>query len=149
MPPEDLVHQLIYVSAAREPFSAPALALLLLKARENNRRLGVSGLLVHKDGSFFQVLEGNKDVVESLFALISRDKRHDRSVVLVRGSAPRAFSQWSMGFVAAEDVTRMPGFVDFFKTGLNGDVDEQKATRARSMALAFREGRFRQFVDGR
>lgn len=147
---EPVIHQLIYVSAATAPFSGPDLATLLLKARENNRRLGVSGLLVHKSGSFFQVLEGPEGVVESLFERISADARHERTVVLLRGPVLRAsFAEWTMGFVEGErsEVDRIPGFNDFFRKGFASAHASEGASSARDLALAFRDGRFRQFVD--
>ena len=73
--PTQAVHELIYVSAAVTPMDQQELAALLLKARANNKRLDVSGILVHHEGSFLQVLEGDPTVVEPLFARIQRDKR--------------------------------------------------------------------------
>lgn len=146
------VHQLIYVSAAKVSFSDADLASLLLKARENNRRLGVSGLLIHRSGSFFQVLEGGEDVVENLFRRIERDRRHERVVVLHRASqsAP-TFGQWSIGFVAGEraEVERIPGFNDFFHSGFTKSSLKDAASQAAALAKAFRDGRFHQFVEGR
>jgi len=146
------VHQLIYVSAAKVSFSEAELASLLLKARENNRRLGVSGLLIHESGSFFQVLEGGEPVVETLFQRIERDRRHERVVVLHRGSRPAAsFGDWSMGFVAGDrdELKRVPGFNDFFHSGFSNTNVLNAGTQAVTLAMAFREGRFHQFVDGR
>ena len=146
------VHQLIYISAAKVNFSEADLASLLLKARENNRRLGVSGLLIHQSGSFFQVLEGGKAIVENLFERIARDRRHERVVVLGRGERPApTFGEWSMGFVAGdrEELKRVPGFNDFFHSGFGKTNLVEAGTQAQTLALAFREGRFHQFVDGR
>jgi len=150
--PEPKVHQLIYVSAASVQFGEVDLASLLFKARENNRRLGVSGLLIHHSGSFFQVLEGNQAVVETLFERIGRDRRHERVLVLRRGAvASAAFGDWSMGFVAGErpDFQRIPGFNDFFRQGLRNANLVEVGAQAATLALAFRAGRFRQLVNDR
>jgi len=128
------------------------LTALLFKARENNRRLGVSGLLIHDAGSFFQFLEGDEKVVETLFERIGRDTRHGRVHVLDRGSVERvSFDGWSMGFVEGNrtDVQGIPGFSDFLRQGPLDPKLRDVPSRARILALAFREGRFRQFVDGR
>lgn len=146
------VHQLIYVSAAKVTFGEADLASLLLKARENNRRLGVSGLLIHHSGSFFQVLEGGESTVENLFHLIERDRRHERVVVLRREHVQAAtFAEWSMGFVAGDrdELARVPGFNDFFRSGFSEIQLTDAGTQAVTLARAFRDGRFRQFVDGR
>jgi hypothetical protein len=144
--------QLIYVSAATAPFTEQELARLLLRARANNQRLDVSGLLIHHAGSFFQVLEGGPDTVETLYERIAIDKRHTRVFLLARSMVPqRAFGDWSMGFVAGADqqLKDLPGFNDFLRRGFDASQATDRASRAKDLALAFRSGRFRQFVDGR
>jgi hypothetical protein len=144
--------QLIYVSAATAPFSEQELASLLLRARANNQRLNVSGLLIHHAGSFFQVLEGGPDTVDTLYERIVLDKRHTRVLTLVRGLIPqRAFGDWSMGFVEGGrgQLKDLPGFNDFFRRGFDLARASDGASRAKDLALAFRSGRFRQLVDGR
>lgn len=144
--------QLIYVSAARAPFTEQELGSLLLKARANNQRLGVSGLLIHHAGSFFQVLEGGPDTVQTLYERIALDKRHTRVLPLVRGLVPqRTFGDWSMGFVAGSHprLKDLPGFNDFLRRGFDVGHTADGASRAKDLALAFRSGRFRQLVDGR
>lgn len=92
--------QLVYVSAARELFSPADLAALLAKARANNSRLGVTGMLVYHDGNFMQVLEGEREVVRSLAARIELDPRHRNFIALrQREVTEREFGEWSMGFV--------------------------------------------------
>lgn len=143
------VHELIYVSAAVAPMHEQELASLLLKARANNKRLAVSGILVHHEGSFLQVLEGDPTVVESLFAQIGRDKRHHRTLVLRRGSsAQRTFGDWSMGFVETNPriIESLPGFNDFFRRGLQLTQVSSDPGRVKQLIDAFREGRFRQHV---
>jgi hypothetical protein len=145
------IHQLIYISAAKAEFSEAALTRLLLRARENNRKLGVSGLLIHHSGSFFQVLEGSEVIVEALFDRIGRDPRHHRVAVLKRSSVPSAvFGEWSMGFVGGGQPAfdRIPGYNDFFRRGLANTNLVESGAQAAALALAFREGRFRQLVTG-
>jgi Sensors of blue-light using FAD len=144
--------QLIYVSAAAVPFTEQDLGSLLLRARVNNQRLNVSGLLIHHEGSFFQVLEGGPDSVNTLYERIARDKRHTRVLSLARGLVPhRTFGDWSMGFVAGvqAQLTTLPGFNDFLRSGVDLAHAADRASRAKDLALAFRSGRFRQFVEGR
>ena len=110
------MYYIIYVSAAVEPFSKPQLLELLKNARDKNRRLGVTGLLLYKDGDFIQLLEGERSAVQALFSTISKDSRHAGTIVLVEGEAgQRLFSDWSMGFrdLSDPDVQATPGFSQF------------------------------------
>ncbi|HKO50089.1 MAG TPA: BLUF domain-containing protein [Polyangiaceae bacterium] len=139
------MYQVIYSSAATTPFSDAELASLLLRARTNNLRLGVSGLLLHHAGSFLQVLEGDRAVLERLFATIRLDRRHNRVVKLLeREVAERHFADWKMGFVSMGNLVQaLPGFSDY----LRHRGDASKAADAADRVLsAFRSGRFRSHV---
>ena len=98
--------EVIYASAEVQPFTATALAELLAKARKNNHALGVSGMLLHHNGSFLQVLEGPEPIVDALFTKIGKDPRHARMMIVKRRSiSQRAFGEWSMGFVLPTPAT--------------------------------------------
>jgi len=68
-----------YVSSETQDFSPDALIALLTEAREANAKRAVTGLLLYREGSFYQVLEGAEADVMSTFNGIERDPRHVRS----------------------------------------------------------------------
>ena len=108
--------QLVYVSAAAVEFTDEDLYRLLSVARENNEKLDVTGVLLFKDNTFFQVLEGDPEVVQALYDKIELDPRHNNVLLLASRSIDlRNFGQWSMGFMQdQQDIAELPGFVDFF-----------------------------------
>ena len=59
--------RLIYVSTARELMDKDALLGILAKAREKNARLGITGMLLYKDGNFLQLLEGEETIVRGIY----------------------------------------------------------------------------------
>ena len=88
--------QLVYSS---RPFGYDDLTLtgILLQARENNARNGITGALICRGDLFVQMLEGPRDVVTSTFARIARDERHaDVVKLLCRDIDKRLFPEWSM-----------------------------------------------------
>ena len=108
----------VYVSIAVRPFSSEELAALLFKSRERNRRVGITGMLLYKDGCFMQAFEGEKAQVRMLHQRIVGDPRHRNMVVLSDGSVEsRDFSDWTMGFKHLDDsdVQRQPGFSEMLK----------------------------------
>jgi len=112
---------LVYASSAAELFSQTELLELLAKARENNTRLGVSGMLLYKGGNFMQVLEGEEQTVRALYTKISHDQRHRGLLALLQGEqAERQFPDWSMGFhnLDGEEALAIPGYSDFLNTSL-------------------------------
>jgi Sensors of blue-light using FAD len=59
-----------------KPFSTEELTDLLRKSRDNNAALGITGMLLYKDGNFMQVLEGDEERVRALATKVSQDRRH-------------------------------------------------------------------------
>ncbi len=143
------IHQLVYISAAKHEFSEEELQDLLVKARDNNQKLGISGMLLFHQGSFIQALEGPKKDVESLYEKIGEDQRHTETKVLFRGDLDeRDFDGWSMGFYRSNQSSQenLEGFHRFLKTGFRREVKENKSL-ARKALLQFREGNWRQSVE--
>ena len=93
----DDLYRVAYVSRAIRALDWPALDALLVRAQANNRRDGISGLLVYDAGSFLQVFEGPTDAVEALIRRIEKDSRHTDIVVLSAGPIEeRYFEGWGM-----------------------------------------------------
>lgn len=118
------MYQLIYVSSARELLSKEELLSILKKSRESNLRLGITGLLLYKEGNIMQLLEGDKALVDRVFARVSEDDRHFNVITLFRGEVPqREFPDWSMGYhdLMSTEVRQTPGFNEFLNTPLSAD----------------------------
>lgn len=143
-----LIH-LIYASAASEAFTPDALVALLEKARAKNGALGVTGMLLHIDGSFFQVLEGEATTVDRLYEQIKSDARHAKVTLIIREPlARRAFGDWTMGHgeVTRPELASVPGLNDFFgERPCFTDIDPGRASK---LLAAFAAGRWRTQISG-
>lgn len=121
--------RLIYVSTAKELLNTDDLVKILSKAKEKNSRLGVTGMLLYKDGNFMQLLEGDEKIVRDLYETIRLDVRHhDAMVLLDEPAEDRLFSDWSMGFKDLSDpeLETLPGYAPFrnltlSKSGVGSD----------------------------
>ena len=81
---------------------------------------------------FTLVLEGDLEVIESLYDVIESDRRHADTRVLLREDAEvRAFGDWTMGFVQAdrEMLASVAGLNDFLQSQRGAALipDEQTA----------------------
>ena len=56
-------YQIMYSSQASAPMTVAGLEQILADARTGNQARDVTGALVYVDGVFFQILEGEKDVL--------------------------------------------------------------------------------------
>ncbi|SDQ62381.1 Sensors of blue-light using FAD [Curtobacterium sp. UNCCL20] len=107
---------IVYMSRAATPFDDAALAELLREARLRNEALGVSGILLAKDGRFMQLLEGPAFSVDDRFSVIAKDPRHGEVKSLIREDIERRrFDGWSMAYRSLDDadVSAEEGFSPF------------------------------------
>ena len=148
--PNTNLFEYIYASAATQEVATRDLMELLRRARENNTRLIITGMLLHHEGSFIQILEGPENSVQSLFEIISRDERHTNILLLSKRMVEeRSFGDWGMGFADTGCLGRedLEGFCDLLLSSATALKMEQQADRAHQVLLKFREGRYHQHVD--
>jgi hypothetical protein len=102
--------QLVYISrstfASTENFRGaiePNAGQMLIQARTNNRKTGLTGALCYGDGCFMQCLEGEEAPLNNLLSKLKVDPRHNHFTVLwQKPIKTRSFERWEMKFVALE-----------------------------------------------
>lgn len=73
---------------------------ILATARSFNQRHQIFGVLYYADGYYFQCLEGEQHIVETLFNRIKQDQRHtDVLLFPITEISSSHFAQWSMKYV--------------------------------------------------
>lgn len=93
----------VYTSSAARGITDALLERLLVDARRKNEELGVTGVLLFHDGSFFQYFEGPPPAVEEVYERIRNSQLHRGIIELMRRPIEqRCFGNWLMGF------TRVP-----------------------------------------
>ena len=141
MPVEDHLYRLCYASTQTAPMRAAELIELLQTARERNLANGITGVLLHRQDSFMQVIEGKEGAVRELYEKIKRDPRHQRVEVL--GENPveeREFSDWQMGFVELDevDVSMLPGFSNFLNQTDDSRTVLRRLSQTRRLMMLFK-----------
>jgi hypothetical protein len=127
--------RIVYVSHEVRPLSTADLDALLEVSRRNNALLGVTGMLLYRDGDFMQVLEGEEDAVREIYRSIVADRRHSGILVLDDTPVPdREFAGWWMGFRRLESSDIPPGFIDFF----DREIDPETVARGGDAILFLR-----------
>jgi hypothetical protein len=138
---EDLVFYLVYVSSAVRSFSTDDLRALLATSRKNNAELGITGMLLYKEGNFMQVLEGDEGPVHGLYEKIATDPRHTGEITLKQGFVEeRQFPAWSMGFrdLDSPETRAIPGYSEFLSTPLTDKELSGDPSRAQKLLLTFK-----------
>jgi len=110
--------QLAYESTASDSMTEDDLQEILRKARSNNDELDITGLLLHAQGQFFQVLEGPESAVRDLYATIQGDPRHtDVETLHASRVSERTFPEWKMALANLAVVAGEEGVSPFLQTG--------------------------------
>ena len=92
-------HCIVYLSSSVGLFQQEDLLAVLHQRREHNSESGITGVLLYVNGSIIQVLEGKKEVIESLYQRVEQDRRHTGVTKIVNCAiTQRLFANWTMGY---------------------------------------------------
>jgi hypothetical protein len=100
------LYNLVYCSRAAVEVDDAAVARIIATSQRRNPAWGITGLLVFGSGIFFQWLEGPREQVLKLMALLKTDSRHDNVVPLSESEEvrERMFPDWAMELVTADHI---------------------------------------------
>jgi methanogenic corrinoid protein MtbC1 len=121
------IASLTYKSTATSAPGSADLQALVGKARKRNRSLGITGMLLFEDGCFLQTLEGPPDKLDTLWASIKRDTRHDHIEVLSEHIVPtRLFSDCDLLLFSrlCDAPTGIPSLTKPMPEAVSGYVDQ-------------------------
>ena len=130
-----------YVSTETGDLGSDGMVELLTEAQRINTSRDITGLLLHRERSFYQVLEGSEDMVRQTFDSIAKDERHTGIDVLFEGEVnEREFPNWQMGFLNLDgvDIERLKGYSDFLSREDNPKDFLENLSRGKRLALMFR-----------
>jgi|TARA_B110000881_G_C18461601_1_gene456502 hypothetical protein len=104
--------------------------------------MGVSGLLLYDGyGTFLQAIEGDSDILKSLYEKIKNDKRHTRVNLLGETEiTKRSFPDWRMGYknLDLSPAMELEGYSDFLEHTDRNEYIEQKPNFAIELLQHFR-----------
>jgi hypothetical protein len=130
---------LVYVSTAKRLMNDQELLDILIKSRSENNAHSITGMLLYSQGTFIQVLEGEKENVDRIFKKIELDTRHKNVIKLINGLIKeRNFPGWSMAFasVNSEILQSFEGFLDPKDPSFLGSNNDTTTTMLRIFAQA-------------
>ncbi len=137
----DQLYTLGYASTETNRLGTADLLELLNGAREFNQKHNITGILLHREDSFMQVIEGRKEDVLALYERIRKDPRHHRVETLFEDQIEeREFSDWQMGFIELDgvDMSLLPGFSSFLVEEDTPRTLLERLSRTKRLLLLFR-----------
>lgn len=136
-----MVFQLVYYSRSVKLMQQTELLDLLETARLFNQLHGITGMLLYKDKSFLQLLEGSQEDVLGLYKKICHDRRHFEVSSLMQHTVQRrTFDAWSMGFQNLDVLDSQPiqGYSPFMSPHFKLGAFSESADKAVALLKFFR-----------
>jgi len=119
-----------YVSTANRDLNHDEVTELLdlTEIRNNNR--GVNGLLIYSEGNFFEVIEGEKNMIMDLFEDIKEDPRHRNIMMVFKKEIDKPlFDDKEAGFISKNTKHRQMNVENFLYYIKDLDESAQKAVK--------------------
>ena len=114
-------HCIVYFSTWKEPFQEQDLVATLERSRQNNAVDDITSVTLYVRGNIIQVLEGQQEAVEALYARIEQDHQHTNvSKVLSRPIQKRLFAGSALAY---ETITTRQ--LEELKTVVDLDTSEE------------------------
>lgn len=102
------MYELIYLSKASTDINQSKIEDILSSSREFNAQNNLSGCLIYHNSQFLQLLEGQKEIVISLYEKIIKDNRHTNvKLVYESNITTRSFPEWKMAFIDLNNHTEI------------------------------------------
>ncbi len=116
---DEALFSLLYISELATG-GAPEVDQICRQSGVNNRRDGITGVLVFDGQAFCQFVEGAEPAVTALADRLERDPRHRKMRVLHFGRTPwaRRFTSWRLGYAYSAD----PAAIARIAASLGGDA---------------------------
>ena len=112
-----MLKTICYTSNPKRKFTILELESLYDSSKRRNDRLHISGVLVMDDNLFFQILEGEENIVDGLYQKIKDDPRHKNiNEVLNFYIKEKTFNEFGVGYSVVQNVDALYAFhqyVDF------------------------------------
>jgi len=93
------LYRLVYTSVRKQSCDEDCIKDILASCIKNNNALNVTGILIHTNDRFLQILEGSYENVSTLYNRIKDDPRHGASNMrFCEAVNERHFTNWHMAY---------------------------------------------------
>ena len=123
------LHSICYVSTVSDYLDSNGMANLFNEIISKNNAIGITGLLLHSDGNFMQIMEGQKNLVVSLYESIKNDPRHHHMIeILSQPIEHRIYENYQTGFSIVNTekaIFKLKLYVNWLEKNFEGVIKTQ------------------------
>lgn len=95
---------------------------LFYETRQNNNKQEIKGVLIYRDTLFFQILEGERVIVNSIYQSIKQDYRHGSIKELFNSEIDTySFADFGIGYSTINTLDALYGFQEYLNKNDGSD----------------------------
>ncbi|MDG1730637.1 MAG: BLUF domain-containing protein [Algibacter sp.] len=111
-----MIKTICYISDSSEYESIDKLKTLYLKAKANNLKHNITGILIYKNQNFLQVLEGEETIIYETYKRIENDSRHKNIIKVINTTIEqRIFEDYNFGFTVIDNKQGLTNLYDYLE----------------------------------
>jgi hypothetical protein len=109
-----MLKTICYTSDVNKTLNLLAFEALFNQTQLKNDSHNITGFLVKRNGMFFQVLEGNPIIIDTVYEDIKKDRRHSNITEFLNTSIPQlSFKTFDIGYSVIKDVDTLYSLQQF------------------------------------
>jgi hypothetical protein len=117
-----MLKTICYISSSNVNESINNIKNIYKKAKENNLKNNISGILIFHKGNFLQVLEGKTENVNTTFNKIKNDTRHNNIIKVININIDeRIFEDYNFGFTIVKTSSEFKELNEYLNWLKNAD----------------------------
>lgn len=117
-----MLKTICYISSSSAYEAIEDIKHIYKKAKANNLKNSISGILIFHNGNFLQVLEGKQEKVDSTFDKIKFDTRHNNIIKVINiNIEERIFEDYNFGFTIVKSSNEFKELTDYLNWLKNAD----------------------------
>ncbi|WP_203255877.1 BLUF domain-containing protein [Hyunsoonleella ulvae] len=117
-----MLKTICYVSSCSITESIDSIKSIYNKAKANNLKHHISGILIFHKGNFLQILEGRAEQVDTTFNKIKNDTRHSNIIKVINTNIEeRIFEDYNFGFTVVKTSTEFKELNEYLNWLKNAD----------------------------
>ncbi|MFD1615447.1 BLUF domain-containing protein [Gelatiniphilus marinus] len=110
-----MIKTICYISDSIKYDNLDKIKALYKRAKANNLKNNITGVLIYKSGNFLQVLEGKPANVDFTFNKIKHDPRHSNLFKVIDTEIEhRIFEDYNFGFTIINNKDELKNLLEYF-----------------------------------
>ncbi|MEP6263061.1 MAG: BLUF domain-containing protein [Gillisia sp.] len=125
-------YAICYVSTANKSLEPTQVTEILDQTEARNNQIGIRGFLIYSEGNFFEVLEGEEQMIKELFLTIKDDHRHKNIIIIFEKICDKELFEKEdaeVGFISQSTEFRKIKLENFYECIINLDKGTQSVVK--------------------